>query len=122
MSARYEKYRDKAGEYRLRLKNPLGSIIAVAEGYSSASNRDTAIAFNRANCSTPYFDTAPLGFAKYEIFRGTDDRWYWRLRSSNGRVVIWGGQGFSNYQGAYTDVDQNRTFGKTQVEFELTAA
>lgn len=32
-TARYEIYKDKAGEYRFRLKAPNGEIIAASEGY-----------------------------------------------------------------------------------------
>jgi uncharacterized protein len=32
-TGRYEIFKDKAGEYRFRLKAPNGEIIAVSEGY-----------------------------------------------------------------------------------------
>ncbi len=35
MSAKFEIYKDKAGEYRFRLKAANGEVIAVGEGYSS---------------------------------------------------------------------------------------
>ncbi|MBE7412896.1 MAG: YegP family protein [Leptospiraceae bacterium] len=35
MSAKFEVYKDKAGEYRFRLKAGNGEVIAVGEGYSS---------------------------------------------------------------------------------------
>ncbi len=34
MSAKFEIFRDRAGEYRFRLKAPNGGIIAVGEGYA----------------------------------------------------------------------------------------
>ncbi|MCC6275972.1 MAG: YegP family protein [Leptospiraceae bacterium] len=37
MSAKFEVYKDKAGEYRFRLKAANGETIAVGEGYSSKS-------------------------------------------------------------------------------------
>ncbi|PJZ77384.1 YegP family protein [Leptospira neocaledonica] len=35
MSAKFEVYKDKSGEYRFRLKASNGEIIATGEGYSS---------------------------------------------------------------------------------------
>ena len=35
MSAKFEIYKDKAGEYRFRLKAGNGEVIAVGEGYTS---------------------------------------------------------------------------------------
>lgn len=35
MSAKFEIYKDKAGEFRFRLKAANGEIIASSEGYSS---------------------------------------------------------------------------------------
>ncbi|BDA78474.1 UPF0339 protein [Leptospira kobayashii] len=35
MSAKFEIYKDKAGEYRFRLKAANGEVIATGEGYSS---------------------------------------------------------------------------------------
>jgi hypothetical protein len=32
-TGKFEVYKDKAGEYRFRLKSPNGEIIAVSEGY-----------------------------------------------------------------------------------------
>ena len=38
MSAKFEVYKDKAGEYRFRLKATNGEIIAVSEGYTTKQN------------------------------------------------------------------------------------
>ncbi|TGN13435.1 YegP family protein [Leptospira ilyithenensis] len=35
MSAKFEIYKDKTGEYRFRLKAGNGEVIATGEGYSS---------------------------------------------------------------------------------------
>lgn len=32
---------------------------------------------------------------KVEIYKGKDKKWYWRLRSSNGRIVADGSQGYA---------------------------
>jgi uncharacterized protein YegP (UPF0339 family) len=43
MSAKFEIYKDKAGEYRFTLKAPNGEIIAVSEGYSSKQNANKGV-------------------------------------------------------------------------------
>lgn len=35
---KFEIYKDKAGEYRFRLKAPNGEIIAVGEGYTTKAS------------------------------------------------------------------------------------
>jgi uncharacterized protein YegP (UPF0339 family) len=37
-SGKFEVYKDKAGEYRFRLKASNGEVIATGEGYSSKSS------------------------------------------------------------------------------------
>lgn len=48
----YETYTDVKGEYRWRLKAGNGQIVAVSEGYSSATARDNSIAWMRVNAPT----------------------------------------------------------------------
>lgn len=38
MAGKFELYKDKAGEYRFRLKAANGQTIAVSEGYSSKAS------------------------------------------------------------------------------------
>jgi uncharacterized protein len=38
MAGKFELYKDKAGEYRFRLKAGNGQTIAVSEGYSSKAS------------------------------------------------------------------------------------
>jgi len=33
---------------------------------------------------------------KIEIWQGKSDKWYWRRRASNGKIVTAGGQGFAS--------------------------
>lgn len=43
MSAQFEIYKDKAGEYRFRLKASNGEIIAVSEGYTTKQNAQKGV-------------------------------------------------------------------------------
>jgi uncharacterized protein YegP (UPF0339 family) len=44
MAAKFEIYKDKAGEFRFRLKSGNGEIIASSEGYTSKASCENGIA------------------------------------------------------------------------------
>jgi uncharacterized protein YegP (UPF0339 family) len=37
---------------------------------------------------------------KFEVYQGSDDKWYWRLRAVNGRVIATGAEGYERQEGA----------------------
>ncbi|MCG6146417.1 MULTISPECIES: YegP family protein [Leptospira] len=52
MSAKFEIYKDKAGEFRFRLKASNGEIIASSEGYSSKQACENGIASVKNNAGS----------------------------------------------------------------------
>lgn len=46
---KFEVYKDKAGEFRFRLKATNGQVIAVSEGYTTMANCDNGIASVKKN-------------------------------------------------------------------------
>ncbi|EKJ86032.1 DUF1508 domain-containing protein [Leptospira bourretii] len=52
MSAKFEIYKDKAGEFRFRLKAANGEIIASSEGYSSKQACESGINSVKNNAPT----------------------------------------------------------------------
>ncbi len=48
---KFEVYKDKAGEFRFRLKATNGQIIAVSEGYTTMANCDNGIASVKKNAA-----------------------------------------------------------------------
>ncbi|EMJ85311.1 YegP family protein [Leptospira meyeri] len=52
MSAKFEIYKDKAGEFRFRLKAANGEIIASSEGYSSKQACENGINSVKNNAPT----------------------------------------------------------------------
>lgn len=40
--------------------------------------------------------------AKFELYKGSDSQYRWRLKSSNGQVIATGGEGYSSKSGART--------------------
>lgn len=37
---------------------------------------------------------------QFEVYKGKNGRWYWRLMSRNGRIIADGGQGYIRKEGA----------------------
>ena len=53
MAGKFECYRDKAGEYRFRLKAGNGNAILASEGYKSKAGCANGIESVRKNCIDP---------------------------------------------------------------------
>ncbi len=32
--------------------------------------------------------------AKFQVFQGSNDEWYWRLRANNNQIIATGGEGY----------------------------
>ncbi|TGM23530.1 YegP family protein [Leptospira levettii] len=56
MSAKFEIYKDKAGEFRFRLKAANGEIIASSEGYSSKQACENGISSVKKNAADAGID------------------------------------------------------------------
>jgi uncharacterized protein YegP (UPF0339 family) len=78
MAAKFECYKDKAGEYRFRLKAGNGETILSSEGYSSKSGCENGIASVRKN------SVIPGRFEKKETEGG---KFRFNLKASNGQVI-----------------------------------
>jgi len=50
MAGKFEIYKDKAGEFRFRLKAGNGEIVLASEGYKSKSSAKNGIASVQKNC------------------------------------------------------------------------
>ncbi len=78
MAGKFECYKDKAGEFRFRLKAGNGETILSSEGYSSKSGCANGIASIKKNCVNPD------RFAKAEAAGG---KFRFNLKASNGQVI-----------------------------------
>jgi len=78
MAGKFECYKDKAGEYRFRLKAGNGEIILSSEGYTSKASCDNGIASVKKNClDEKCFDNKQTDSGKYRF----------NLKSTNGQVI-----------------------------------
>ncbi|MDF3821558.1 YegP family protein [Leptospira sp. 96542] len=56
MAGKFEIYKDKAGEFRFRLKAGNGEIIAVSEGYTSKKSCENGIESVKKNAADAAID------------------------------------------------------------------
>jgi len=78
MAGKFECYKDKAGEFRFRLKAGNGEIILSSEGYSSKSGCENGIASVKKNClDENCFDKKTTDSGKFRF----------NLKSTNGQVI-----------------------------------
>lgn len=78
MSGKFECYKDKAGEFRFRLKAANGNTILASEGYKSKSGCANGIESVRKNC------TDPDRFVKTKTARGN---FHFSLTAKNKQVI-----------------------------------
>ena len=78
MTGKFELYKDKAGEYRFRLKASNGQTILVSEGYKAKNSAENGIESVRKNATTD---------ARYERKETKAGKHMFNLKSSNGQVI-----------------------------------
>lgn len=78
MVARFELYKDKAGEFRFRLEAGNGEIILVSEGYKQKASATNGIESVRKNAPDD---------AHYERKISTSDKPMFNLKATNGQVI-----------------------------------
>ncbi|MDH3229012.1 MAG: YegP family protein [Alphaproteobacteria bacterium] len=78
MAGAFELYKDKAAEFRFRLKAANGEIILASEGYTQRAGAENGIESVRAN--------APVD-ARYERKETKDGGHVFRLTATNGQVI-----------------------------------
>lgn len=78
MAGKFELYKDKAGEFRFRLKAGNGEIILASEGYKQRASAENGIESVRKN--------APED-ARYERKAAKSGKPMFNLKATNGQVI-----------------------------------
>ena len=78
MAGKFECYKDKAGEFRFRLKAGNGETILSSEGYKQKASCDNGIASVKKNCTD---DNC------YEKKQSASGKFHFNLKSTNGQVI-----------------------------------
>lgn len=78
MAGKFECYKDKAGQYRFRLKAGNGEVILSSEGYTSKRACMNGIESVQKNCTNPdCFEKKSTSTGKYRF----------SLKSTNGQII-----------------------------------
>lgn len=78
MPAKFEIYKDKAGEFRFRLKAGNGENILASEGYKAKSSCKNGIESVRKNSADD---------KRFEVAKTKAGKYKFNLKSTNGQVV-----------------------------------
>ncbi len=78
MAGKFELYKDKAGEFRFRLKAGNGEIILASEGYKQKASAENGIESVRKNASLD---------ERYERKETSSGKPMFNLKASNGQVI-----------------------------------
>ncbi|MEM9597422.1 MAG: YegP family protein [Acidobacteriota bacterium] len=78
MGAVFEKFKGKDSKYYFRYRGAADAIILRSEAYVGSSGRDGGIQSVKSNAQRD---------AAYEKLKTSDDRYYFRLKATNGEIV-----------------------------------
>ncbi len=78
MAGKFELYKDKAGEFRFRLKAGNGENILSGEGYKDKSGAENGIASVRKNAGDK---------SRFEVKESTSGKPYFVLKAANHQVI-----------------------------------
>ena len=78
MAGKFEIYKDKAGEFRFRLKASNGQVILASEGYQRIAGATSGVESVKKN--------APLD-ERYERKTAKNGQFMFNLKASNGQVI-----------------------------------
>lgn len=78
MAGKFELYKDKAGEFRFRLKAGNGENILASEGYKDKSSADNGIASVKKNAADK---------ARFEVKESSSGKPYFVLKAANHQII-----------------------------------
>ncbi len=78
MAGKFEIYKDKAGEFRFRLKAGNGENIPASEGYKDKSGVDNGVASVKKNAADK---------DRFEVKESTSGKPYFVLKAANHQVI-----------------------------------
>lgn len=78
MAGKFECYKDKAGEFRFRLKASNGQNLLASEGYSSKKSCMNGIESVKKNAAMP---------ERFDIKKTPTGKYRFNLKSGNGQVI-----------------------------------
>jgi uncharacterized protein YegP (UPF0339 family) len=83
MAGNFELYKDKAGEFRFRLKDGDGNALLAGEGYKAKGSAENGIESIRKNAADD---------ERYERKETSNGKYMFNLKAANGQVIGTSGQ------------------------------
>ena len=112
--ANYDLRDSKDGQYYFVIQAPNDEVVAVSEMYTTKSGRDKGIEATMRNAKEAGIESEGTLF---QIFQGKNDEWYFRLRSTNARIVLQS-EGYTSRAGAENGVDSVQKNSQNADRFE----
>ena len=78
MAGKFELFKDKAGEFRFRLKAGNGEVILASEGYNDKSGAENGVASVRKNAPDD---------GNYDRKKSSNGKHYFNLKAANHQVI-----------------------------------
>ncbi|MEZ5490274.1 MAG: YegP family protein [Gammaproteobacteria bacterium] len=79
MAGKFELYKDKAGEFRFRLKAGNGETVGSSEGYKAKAGASNGIESVKKNSQDD---------KRFEVYEGKNEKFYFRLKAGNGEIIL----------------------------------
>lgn len=116
--ASFELYRDRAGEWRWRLRHDNGNIIATSgQGYRSKQSAQQGLTSVRNNTTgaTEVEITTPADAAQasFEVSEGEGGAWRWRLVHDNGNRIADAVTDYTDRSSVEAAIDRVRRYAET---------
>jgi uncharacterized protein YegP (UPF0339 family) len=119
----FELLQAMSGEWYFNLKAANGETIGTSQLYSTKSNATRGATTVRAlvRLINKPASTSALRKEQFEIFKGEDGQTYFRLRASNGEIML-SSEGYTALSGAQNGVDSVKTNGKLTASYQIFEA
>jgi uncharacterized protein YegP (UPF0339 family) len=110
VKARYHLSTGQDGQSYVTLSATNGQVIATTEGYSTASNARRGIDASIASLTSYVAAWTDATGARFEVFEGADDQFYFNLYAGNGEVVL-RSEGYQSEAGALNGAFATAQYG-----------
>lgn len=119
LKAKYQVYKDKAGEFRFRLRASNNKIVAVSEGYESKAGCMNGVKSVQSNCGSHIEDQTTdmekITNPKYEVFIDDAHEFRFNLKASNGEIIA-ASEGYETKQGVMHGIEAVQNSCDAEIE------
>ncbi len=118
--ARYKVLQADSGEFYFNLVATNGQVIGTSEMYASQANAEAGADAVVSALVNPTSAAAETGGPRFETFKGGDNKTYFRLRASNGQIVLQS-QGYASKSSANGGIDSVKKNGVDASQYDVFA-